>query len=187
MADDRRQRRDAVANRARILTAAAAAFRENGMAVDMRAVAAAAGVGIGTLYRHFPTREDLVHAATGTDLSALAAAALPPGLPAREALREFFTATLTRLTASKAMLDLLTAAPPDDADLRRCLTHLTELGEQAVRRARTDHSLAADVSARDIAYQLLGLVRVAQLLPGPDALGHQIDLALRALAADRAR
>ncbi|MFC5746075.1 TetR family transcriptional regulator [Actinomadura rugatobispora] len=49
--------------------AAEDAFRHHGLSVDMRAVAAAAGVGIGTLYRHFPTREDLAQAITGSDLA----------------------------------------------------------------------------------------------------------------------
>ncbi|MFJ1455696.1 TetR/AcrR family transcriptional regulator [Nocardia sp. N2S4-5] len=186
MADDRKQRRDAVANRDRILTAAAAAFRENGMAVDMRAVAAAAGVGVGTLYRHFPTREHLVHAVTGTDLTDLAGATLPERMSAIAGLREFFGATMAQLAGNKAMIDLLTAGSPSDADLRRCLSHLTEIGQAAVDRSRADHTLATDVTARDIAYQLLGLIRIAQLIPDsePDTIGHHVELALRGLAAE---
>lgn len=144
-------RGDAVANRERILAAAEHAFRERGMAVDMRAVAAAAGVGVGTLYRHFPAREHLVQAVAGTDLADLAGASLPEGMPAMAALRAFFTAALARL------------------------------GQEAVDRSRTDHTLAVDVPARDIAYQLLGLVRVAPLIP--DGIEHEVELALRALAA----
>ncbi|MFB4296256.1 TetR/AcrR family transcriptional regulator [Actinomadura sp. NTSP31] len=185
MAEDRKQRRDAVANRERILAAAEEAFRERGMAVDMRAVAAAAGVGIGTLYRHFPTREHLVHAVTGTDLAGLAGAALPERASAAAGLREFFTATMSQLIGNKAMVDLLSAGSPSDADLQRCLSHLTAIGQEAVDRSRTDHTLAADVTARDIAYQLLGLVRIAQLIPDsePDTIRHHVELALRALSA----
>ncbi|WP_280229829.1 TetR/AcrR family transcriptional regulator [Nocardia cyriacigeorgica] len=186
MADDRRQRRDAAANKQRILAAASAAFRTDGMAVDMRAVAAAAGVGIGTLYRHFPTREHLVQAVTGSDVAELAAAALPEELSAIEALRAFFTETLTSVAANKAMTDLLAGGPPSDADLQRCLAHLTEIGRAALARSRTDHSLAADVSAEDIGYQLLGLIRIVQLLPdgAPSGVEHQVDLALRGLATE---
>nr|WP_309116265.1 TetR/AcrR family transcriptional regulator [Saccharothrix sp.] len=185
MGEDRKQRRDAVANRERILAAAAQAFRDSGMAVDMRAIAAAAGVGVGTLYRHFPTREHLVHAVTGTDLAELAGAALPGGVSAIAGLRRFFTATMTHLTGNKAMVDLLAAGSPSDADLARCLSHLTKIGQEAVDRSRTDHTLATDVTAHDIAYQLLGLIRIAQLIPDtePNTIGHQVDLALRGLAA----
>ncbi|WP_280211570.1 TetR/AcrR family transcriptional regulator [Nocardia cyriacigeorgica] len=185
MADDRRQRRDAAENKERILAAASEAFRNNGMAVDMRAVAAAAGVGIGTLYRHFPTRERLVQAVTGTDFAALAEAALPAQASAIEALREFFTTALTGLAANQAMIDVLAGGQPSDADLDRCLAHLTEIGRAALARARTDHTLAADVTARDIAYQFLALIRVVQLLPDrtPPAIEHQVEVALRGLGA----
>lgn len=186
MAQDRKQRRDAAANRERILAAASKAFRNTGMAVDMRAVAAAAGVGIGTLYRHFPTREHLVQAVTGTDFAALAQAALPDGASAIDALRAFFTTTLNDLATNQAMIDVLASGPPSATDLGRCLAHLTKIGQDAVDRSRTDHTLASDVTASDIAYQLLGLIRIAQLIPGaePDAIGHQVELALRGLAAD---
>lgn len=184
MTAGRKQRRDAAANKERILAAAEEAFRRNGLSVDMRAVAAAAGVGIGTLYRHFPTREDLLRAVTGADFAELAVAHLPEGIDAIEGLREFFTATLTHLTANKAMTDLLSAGPPADAELERCLTHLRSVGREAVERSGADRTLAADVTADDIAFQLLGLIRIAQLIPGSgrDALEHQVDLALRALA-----
>ncbi|WP_329022882.1 TetR/AcrR family transcriptional regulator [Streptomyces sp. NBC_00690] len=185
MSQDRKQRRDAAANRERILTAAGEAFRRSGMAVDMRAVATAAGVGIGTLYRHFPTREHLVQAVTGTDLAALARAPLPTGSSAVDGLREFFTATITGLVANQAMIDVLAGGSPSDADLQRCLAHLTKIGQEAVDRSQGDRTLARDVTADDIAYQLLGLIRIAQLLPDdePAAIAHQVELALRALAA----
>lgn len=182
---DRKPRRDAAANRERILIAAQNALRDNGISVDMRAIAAAAGVGIGTLYRHFPTRDSLVQAVTGTDLAQLSGVGLPAGMSARAGLRVFCLATTTQLLDNQAMVDLLAAGPPSNADLERCLAHLTEIGREAVDRARTDHTLAADVTATDIAYQLLGLIRIAQLLSGDDtdALTHHVDLVLRGLAA----
>jgi AcrR family transcriptional regulator len=181
---ERKRRRDATANKDRILNAASEAFRHTGMAVDMRAVAAAAGVGIGTLYRHFPTREHLVQAVTGTDLAALAQAALPEGASAMDGLREFFTVAINSLVSNKAVIDLLAGGAPSDADLERCLVHLTRIGQDAVGRSRTDHSLAADVTAQDIAYRLLGLIRIAQLIPDaePSMIEHQLDLSLRSLA-----
>ncbi|WP_129837730.1 helix-turn-helix domain-containing protein [Streptomyces sp. RFCAC02] len=183
MTEGRRQRRDAAANKERILSAAEDAFRRHGLSVDMRAVASAAGVGIGTLYRHFPTREDLVRAITGSDVAELSLAHLPDGVPAIDGLRAFFTGALALLDANRAMIDLLAGAAPSDGDLERCLAHLRAVGRQAVERSATDRTLAADVTADDIAYQLLGLVRVAQLVPAPGARAHQVDLALRGLAA----
>ncbi|PRX95542.1 TetR/AcrR family transcriptional regulator [Allonocardiopsis opalescens] len=183
MAEGGRQRRDVVANRARIVAAATALFQRRGLSADMRAVAKAAGVGIGTLYRHFPTRDDLVREVTGTDLGALAAAALPPGLPALDALRAFFTSALGRLVGNQAMVDLLANSEPADAEMRRCLDHLTEVGRQAVERARHDGTLAADVTATDIAYQFVALVRILQLIPNAAAsdVDRHTELVLRAL------
>lgn len=151
----------------------------------MRAIAGAAGVGIGTLYRHFPTRDSLLAAVTGTDLAALASAALPEGMSATAALHAFFTSTTEHLIGNQAMIDLLAAGTPSNADLERCLAHLTKVGEQAIRRSRTDHTLAPDVTAADIAYQLLGLIRVAQLIPDDDAetRAHHVELVIRSLAA----
>jgi AcrR family transcriptional regulator len=55
-----RKRADARRNEATLLGAAAAAFVESGVDVPVRAIAARAGVGVGTIYRHFPTRADLI-------------------------------------------------------------------------------------------------------------------------------
>src|SRR5882672_2230005 len=58
----RRPRADAVRNRERVLAAAKAVFSAGGPEASLEAVAKKAGVGIGTLYRHFPTRQDLFEA-----------------------------------------------------------------------------------------------------------------------------
>lgn len=187
MVEERRQRRDAVANRARIVEAAAQVLRHDGMGADMRQIAAVSGVGIGTLYRHFPTRDDLVQAVTGTDLAALADAGLSADMSAADALREFFTVAIAELADNRAMVDVLTAGSPADEDVQRCIVHLTRVGQNAVDRARHDHSIAPDVTAGDIAYQLMGLARVAQLLPAsPRAVTRHVELAMRGLIASDA-
>jgi AcrR family transcriptional regulator len=172
-----------IANRARIVEAAETVLREQGLDADMRTIAQAAEVGIGTLYRHFPTREDLVHEITGVDLARLAERPLPPGLPAADALRRFFTTALVHLAASRAMVDLMAGAKADDADLRRCVDHLTEIGRAALARSENDHTLAPDVTATDIAYQFLALARIVQLAPEARAsdIEHHVDLVLRGM------
>lgn len=91
------QRRDAARNRERVLEAAVALVRRDGERVPLTAVAERAGVGIGTLYRHFPTREDLlaalVHRSFGLAVDNARAAAAHPG-PALDGIRQFFLATL---------------------------------------------------------------------------------------------
>ncbi|MEW2356891.1 helix-turn-helix domain-containing protein [Spirillospora sp. NPDC029432] len=184
MGETRRRRRDVVANRARIIEAAESVLREQGLDADMRTIAQAAGVGIGTLYRHFPTREDLVHEITGVDLARLAEQPLPPDLPAADALRHFFTTALGNLAGRRAMVDLLAGAKPGDADLKRCVEHLTGVGRAALARSEDDRTLAADVTASDIAYQFLALARVVQLAPEAD-IGHHVDLVLRGMERGR--
>lgn len=95
MATVRPVRADAARNRERLLTCAATAFAEHGVAASLEDIARHADVGIGTLYRHFPTRHDLLEAVyrrqvgelcdTADDLSA----SLPPGQSLRVWLQEF--------------------------------------------------------------------------------------------------
>ncbi|MQY30642.1 TetR/AcrR family transcriptional regulator [Nocardia aurantia] len=178
-----RQSRDVAANRAQIVEAAAAVFEEQGLRADMRAIARAAGFGVGTLYRHFPTREELLRAITDADLRDMAALELPPDTVALEALRLFFTATLTRLARNRALLDLLADSRPTATEFEACLRHMTAVGHAAIERSARDGTLAADVTATDIAYQFLALARIVQLVPDPAAVRHRIDLAVRGLSA----
>src|SRR5688572_21756341 len=69
------RRRDAARNRQRLLEVADVAFRANGLDASLEDIARRAGVGIGTLYRHFPTRDDLVVELVAADLERLAALA----------------------------------------------------------------------------------------------------------------
>jgi AcrR family transcriptional regulator len=94
---ERRPRKDAAANRERVLDAATELVRRDGEKVPMAQIAEHAGVGVGTVYRHFPTREDLlgalVHRSFGLALDNARAAAAHPGT-ALEGVRLFFLATL---------------------------------------------------------------------------------------------
>src|ERR671934_1923817 len=85
----RTPRADARRNRDKLLRAATEAFATDGQDVALEAIAARAGVGIGTLYRHFPSRDALVVAAYQHEVDALCAAAaeLLESMPADEALR----------------------------------------------------------------------------------------------------
>jgi AcrR family transcriptional regulator len=93
----RRPRRDATENRERVLDAATELVRRDGERVPMAQIAVLAGVGVGTVYRHFATREELlgalVHRSFGVALDNARAAAAHPG-SALEGVRLFFMATL---------------------------------------------------------------------------------------------
>jgi AcrR family transcriptional regulator len=86
----RRKRSDARRNQQALLDAAATVFVRTGVDAPVRDIAAEAGVGMGTIYRHFPTRADLVVAVFRHQLDALAAATTPPaGETPYEALRSW--------------------------------------------------------------------------------------------------
>jgi AcrR family transcriptional regulator len=93
----RQPRRDALRNRERVLDAATELVRRDGEKVPIARIAEHAGVGVGTVYRHFPTREDLlgalVYRSFGLAVDNARAAAAHPG-SALEGVRAFFLATL---------------------------------------------------------------------------------------------
>ena len=108
----RPQRADARRNRARLLDAAVRAFsREDDAEVTLEAIARDAGVGIGTLYRHFPTREALVEAAYRSELARLcdAVPGLLAGLPPDQATRAWMDLFVDYMTTKRGMAGALRA------------------------------------------------------------------------------
>jgi AcrR family transcriptional regulator len=106
---DRRPRADAVRNRDLLLAAAAEAFAARGAEVPLEDIARAAGVGIGTLYRHFPTRETLVEAVYRHEIDVLCGQAdeLLESLPPDQALAEWMQLFVRHVATKKGMLSVL--------------------------------------------------------------------------------
>jgi AcrR family transcriptional regulator len=104
-------RADARRNRDRLLAVAVRAFSQDGPDVPLDAIAREAGVGIGTLYRHFPTREALVEAAYRTELDKLcdAAPTLLRQLPPDRALRAWMDRFVDYMTTKRGMAEALKA------------------------------------------------------------------------------
>lgn len=107
-------RADAARNREKLLHAAAEEFALRGSSASLEAVARRAGVGIGTLYRHFPTREDLVAAAYAAEVDDLRAAAdeLLAAYPPEEALARWMDRFVDYTATKRGMAGVL------DADMR---------------------------------------------------------------------
>ncbi len=105
----RKARADAQRNRALLLDAAKAVFAAKGAAASLEEIARAAGVGIGTLYRHFPTRDALVAAVYRNETGRLAAAAarLAKRHPPVKALREWLLVFVDYLAAKRGMAEVL--------------------------------------------------------------------------------
>ena len=153
-------RADAQRNRDHLLTIARAAFAADGDEVTLDRIAKDAGVGIGTLYRHFPTRDALVEAVYAAELDAVVADAEPllAELPGDEALREWMN-HYARFTATKrGMLGTLRAgwasgriATPSTRE------RIVGVIGSLLAAGAADGTLRSDVRADDVVSMLLGV------------------------------
>src|SRR3954462_13019213 len=104
---ERRVRSDAQRNRAALVAAATAAFRDEGLDVAVDEIARRAGVGVATLYRHFPAKTDLILAVMHdviVDFEVAAAKALRAAAP-EQAVARFFRATVTLQCRNRGFLE----------------------------------------------------------------------------------
>jgi len=145
-------RADAVRNRAKILDAAARVFAEQGVGASTEQVAVEAGVAIGTVFRHFPTKPDLLRAIMKDLLAKLTTELESP----QADLFTFFTGLVREAAAKRSVIELLTAAGVDVqvADqllgLRSAVAGLLTRAQQAgqVRpQVRPDEVLALLIAA----------------------------------------
>ena len=163
----RRLRADAVRNREKVLDAARAAFAEHGPEAQMEDVARRAGVGVGTIYRHFPTKQALAEALVEERFARIVAYArelLEEPDPWRAIVRSFeFCATtqeqdrgvadvLARLAGAGA-----TTRPPD-----RHRADLLAITEAMLDRARAAGTIRPDLEAADMPPLYCGLASVVQ-------------------------
>lgn len=125
-------RADAQANQDRLLQAAATAFAIQGTDASLKAIAAEAGVGIGTLYRRFPTREDLIEAVyrSETDRLATSASALLEASAPLDALRTWMEGFVDYMLTKQGMADALPSILAAHEGLR---AHSRQALEGAVR------------------------------------------------------
>ena len=182
-----RLRADAVKNRERLIAAAREQFSTGGKTLSLEAVARGAGVGIGTLYRHFPTREVLVEAVYRSELDALAAEADPllAAHPAAEALRRWMDQYTRFVGTKRAMYDALRIAVTSTAswtsDTRvRIRTTIAKF----VAAGISVGTLRDDVDPDDIAVNLAGIV-LATISTDPSQMSRLLDLLMDALRSGR--
>ncbi|HEY2072409.1 MAG TPA: helix-turn-helix domain-containing protein [Gaiellaceae bacterium] len=162
----RPMRADARRNYEKLVAAARDAFTETGNETSLEAVAERAGVGIGTLYRHFPTRQALLEAVYADEVGAMARSAreladLGPWDALSQWLRQYvgFAATKHALMAA-----LLEAAPGSDV-LASCRAAISEAGNELVGRAQAAEVVRPDTEFIDVA-RMVGSIAVA---PNTDA------------------
>jgi AcrR family transcriptional regulator len=190
MLHDVRVRVDAQRNRDRILEAARALVAETGVDATMEDIARHAGVAVGTLYRHFPAKEDLVAAVVEDSLAQMASltegalaavhAGAPPGAAIGELFREIAERHATdqafKSAAGRLDVDAEIAAAAPGSPIARSVAAISELLE----RAQIAEQIRGDLTLAD-----LGVLLAA--VPGagvaPEQRARFVDIVIAGLAA----
>ncbi len=177
-------RADARRNRERLLDVAVRAFSQDGPDVTLDAIAKEAGVGIGTLYRHFPTREALIEAAYRNELAKLcdAAAELADAMPPDVAMRTWMDRFVDYLATKRGMADALRAviasgANPYAHSRDRLLGAIGTLLDAGGRAG----TLRRDVAAEDVLTGVNGICLAAGEPAQREQAGRLLDLLMDGL------
>jgi AcrR family transcriptional regulator len=181
-------RADAQRNRDKILSAAVRVFAEEGLDAHLERIAKEAGVGSGTLYRNFPTREILIEAAYRNELAKLCDAApeLLATMPPREALRAWMGRFIDYATAKLGMADALRALVESGVNpyaqsheiILAALTSLLDAGAKA-------GTIRSDITATDMFACLTGIALASGKPEQREQAERLLDLTMDGLKTDR--
>ena len=178
------RRADALKNRERLVAEADALFSSLGGQVTLDMIAKAAGVGIGTLYRHFPTREALVEAVYRLELDALdrRAGVLLDKYTASDALQRWLDDYLHFVATKRAMQDVLRVAitPGGDAALS-VRPRINAIVGKFLSIGAVDGTLRNDVLPDDVTLGLVGMVLAAAATSQVDQARRMLGLLLAGL------
>jgi AcrR family transcriptional regulator len=147
----RELRSDAARNHEALVRAATAALHREGPRVSMATIAADAGVGIGTLYRHFPTREDLLNFLTHRSFEQVLSnvqAADSDAATASDALRRFVEAAITQ--RNELVLPLHGGLPVTVPETLAVRDQVHRALQRIIERGRADGTISQDVTPRDV-------------------------------------
>ncbi|CCH31706.1 helix-turn-helix domain-containing protein [Actinosynnema sp. NPDC047251] len=153
MPQPEKRRADARRNRERLLAAADAAFGEHGTTASLEAVARRAGVAIGTLYGHFPTRRALIGALLHDRHEALLALAghLRETVPPAQALERWIEAVVAHAATYRGLAAELTGGADDTAsELADACHRMTDASQAFVTTAREAGAIRAEVTGADV-------------------------------------
>jgi AcrR family transcriptional regulator len=158
-------RADAVRNRELLLTAAADEFAERGLDASVADIARRAGVGKGTVFRHFATKDDLISAIVLDRLNALNAAGeqLLEVTDAEAALLDFLTVAAHQ--RQQRDLSFLREAGELDAEVTRARATMFQIVDTLVSRAREHGVVRADITGTDVILLMCAPNHVTSYLP----------------------
>lgn len=156
----RRRRADAIRNRERVLAAAKAVFSAGGPDASLEAVAKQAGVGIGTLYRHFPTRQDLFETVYRREVQQLVELAeqLKNAPAPVDALRRWLRSNVEFVATKKGMSAALALTVHGSSDLAAfTFDRLTTAVGALLDRAIAAGEIRSDIGPEDLLRALVGM------------------------------
>ena len=186
--EERPMRADARRNRELLIDAARDVFSAQGAAASMEAIAKAAGVGVGTLYRHFPNRLDLVEAVYQTDVGELweTAQRVSADLEPWPAVEAFFEAFLRYARTKQALMTELQQAFEKKPELRpRARGMLESSFDLVIDRAKEAGAVRPDVTGSDV-MQLVAPVCTNGSIE-PEQANRLLRMVLDGMRADAAR
>jgi len=167
--DEPRMRADARRSRAKLLAAATAAFAENGADAPLEDIARRAGVGIGTLYRHFPTRTDLQAAVFRSQVDAVCSTAdeligtVTPEQAFAGSLHAIGSYLITKRGLAKALVDSLGS---DSELISVCTMRMRVTLDRLRGQAQDTGAIRKDVTAQDVLRMMHGVVMATEQSPG---------------------
>lgn len=175
----RKPRADSLRNREKLLEAATEVFRDGGPGASLDAVAKRAEVGIGTLYRHFPTRDALFAAVYRRDVDRLAdmAEALSADAGPMEALRRWLHAAVDVVATKKGMLAALELEVAGQEDLFAYTSgRMRGAAEALVLRAKKAGAMRPEISSEDLLLALIGMCHSRERPGWRDSVARVLDI-----------
>ena len=177
----RPKRADARRNYEKVLAAAREAFAEGGESTALEEIARRAGVGIGTLYRHFPNRQALLEALYVDEVDEMcrSAAEFDRDDP-WEALSAWFERFISYIGTKRALAaELSNYLDPDAALFQVCRTSLFEAGEPLLKSAQEAGVVRPDVEIGDVIQMVVGIAKMPSRDPNQNE--HILRIALDGL------
>jgi AcrR family transcriptional regulator len=183
---ERALRADAERNRRRVLDAAQALFRERGLDVGVAEIAQRAGVGRGTLFRNFPTKQDLIAAIViermneATEYGRTLLDAPEPG----EALFGFIEDIAGRQQVDRCLFEAVADTFLANEEIRAAHAEIVGGLDELLDRAKDAGAVRSDVGAMDVLMLLKGVCEAASALATtePGIVGRQLDLVRAAIS-----
>ena len=187
---ERPLRADAQRNYDLLIAAADAEFTEHGATASLDDIAKRAGVGIGTLYRHFPTRDDLIARileVSTRDIIALGEAAITKPNPGKQ-LTTWITKLVEYVTTYRGLTGALAAGYVSDTDTQLCVgcELISSTGAALLARAQAAGEIRRDAEIKEVILSAHAAAWIAEQTKDPGAVDRMLGILFDGLRAPAA-